>query len=164
VLTQAQYTELKQVVSDLKPCYDWVKALKIEDVKEFMGVYGTRCWKSLYSFEPSIMKKYLNTYSVRVQLEVVKQQGYAIQFIDNPSIQVQIEAVKQCGCAIVSIENPSSKVQLEAVKQDGYAIQFIKNPSPEVQLAAVKQNCHAIRYIDDLSPEVLEYLNNCNKD
>jgi hypothetical protein len=58
------------------------------------------------------------------QLEAVKQDGYAIQYIKNPSEQVQLEAIKQNGYAIQFIKNP---------------IYYIKNPSEQVQLEAVKQ-------------------------
>ena len=87
-------------------------------------------------------------------LDIVKQDGYAIDYIVNPSEKAQLEAVKQNGYAIDWIDNPSEKVQLEAVKQDGYAIYFIDNPSEEVQLEAVKQNGCAIKYIDNSSEQV----------
>ena len=88
------------------------------------------------------------------QLEAVKQNGYAIQHINNPSEAVQLEAVKQYGFAIQYINNPSEAVQLEAVKQYGYAIRHIKNPSEALQLEAVKQSGLAIYYINNPSEAV----------
>ena len=88
------------------------------------------------------------------QLEAVKQDGYAIDYIKNPSEAVQLAAVKQNGNAIRFIKNPSEAVQMAAVKQNGYAIYFIKNPSKAVQVAAVKQNGYAIRYINNPSEAV----------
>ena len=85
---------------------------------------------------------------MEVQLEAVKQDGYAIKFIENPSLKVQLEAVKQDGDAIELIKNPSLEVQLEAVKQKGCAIKYIKGPSLEVQLEAVKQDGYDIQYIE----------------
>lgn len=40
---------------------------------------------------------------------------------------IQLEAVKQNGEAIQYIKNPSEQIQLFAVKQNGKAIKFIKN-------------------------------------
>ena len=70
-------------------------------------------------------------------LAIVKQDGRAIEFIDNPSKQVQLIAVKQNAFAIKYIIKkgiiPSEKVQLIAVKQNGLAITFIKNPTEKVK-------------------------------
>ena len=90
----------------------------------------------------------------RVQIEAVKRNGLAIQYIKNPSELVQIEAVKQNGRAILYIENPSELVQIEAVKQDGWAIQDINNPSELVQIEAVKRNGLAIEFIKNPSERV----------
>jgi hypothetical protein len=163
MLTQKQFTELKQTVLKFEPCPHWVEALKIEDVEDFMMVYGDSCWRSLYGFRPSLLLEHLNTYSVEVQLAAVKQDGYIIKFIKNPSPEVQLEAVKQNSCAIQRINNPGLEVQLAAVRNYGCSIYYIDNPSPEVQLEAVKQSRQAIRHIKNPSPEVLEYVNNCNK-
>ena len=46
------------------------------------------------------------------QLAVVKQEGYAIQYINNPSEEVQLAAVKQNGNAIQFIKNPSEVVSI----------------------------------------------------
>ena len=89
------------------------------------------------------------------QLKVVKQNAFAIEFINNPSEQIQLEAVKQYGWAIHCIKNPSEQVKLEAVKQNGLAIQFIKNPSEQVKLEAVRQNGYAIRYLSSIDPLLL---------
>ena len=91
--------------------------------------------------------QYIENPSKKVQLEAIKQNGYAIKYIKNPSEKVQLSAVKQYGSAIRFIKNPSEKVQLEAVKRNGWAIQFIKNPSEKLQLEAIKENGRAIYYI-----------------
>ena len=97
---------------------------------------------------------FINFGSEQAQLEAVKQDGYAIQYIKNPSEQAQLEAVKQNGMAIQYIKNPSEQLQLEAVKQNGMAIQYIKNPSEQVQLEAVKQHGYAIQFIKNPSEQV----------
>ena len=47
-----------------------------------------------------------------------------------------LEKVRLNGCAIQFIENPSMEVQLAAVRQNWRAIEYIKNPSEEIQLIA----------------------------
>lgn len=65
----------------------------------------------------------------------------------DPSEKVQIAAVKENGWAIQYIDHPSLEVQLHAVMSSGRAIQFIKDPSPEVQVLAVCNTPVAICYI-----------------
>ena len=135
---------------------------------------------NLYPTRQDFLNKYMTE---TVQLEAVKEYGYAIKYIKNPSEAVQLEAVKQNGCAIRYIKNPSKEVQLKAikengnairyikkptekmkliaVKQNGYAIIYINNPSEKVQLAAVKQNGIAIKYINNPSEAVINYVSRC---
>jgi len=98
--------------------------------------------------------QYINNPTENVQLEAVKKDGLAIRYIKNPTENVQLEAVKKDGLAIRYIKNPTEKVQLEAVKKEGEAIQYIKNPSEAVQLEAVKQRGTAIKYIKNPSEDV----------
>jgi hypothetical protein len=93
---------------------------------------------------------------VRIQANMVKQDCYAIKYIDNPSIKIQELAVKQNGYAIGYIKNPSIEIQKLAVKQNWGAIEYIKNPSIEIQELAVKQDCYAIEYIDNPSIHIQE--------
>ena len=87
----------------------------------------------------------------RYQIETVRQDGFAIQYIENPSEKVQLEAVKQNGFSIQYIDNPSEEVQIEAAKQDGYIIQYLDSPSEQVQLAAIRQNGSVIDCIKNPS-------------
>jgi hypothetical protein len=107
----------------------------------------------LVTLNPMNIKDIINP-SVVVQLEAVRQNGWAIQFIKDPSEEVQLEAVRQNGYAIRFIKDPSEEMKLEAVRQNGYAIQFIKDPSETVQLEAVRSNGYAIRFIKDPSEEM----------
>ena len=90
---------------------------------------------------------YIKNPSKKVQMEAVKHDGYIICYIKNPSEDVQIEAVKQNERAIEFIQNPSERVQIESVKKWGYSIQYINNPSEKLQIEAVKQNGLLIEYI-----------------
>lgn len=54
----------------------------------------------------------------------------------------QLVAVKQEGYAIQYINNPSEAVQLEAVKQNVWAIDFIKNPSEAaLEICLLNNDC-----------------------
>ena len=86
------------------------------------------------------------------QIDIVKQNGLAIQYIPNPDFNVQMEAVKQNGLAIQYIPNPDNNIRLEAVKQNGLGIKYIPNPDTDVQMVAIKQNWRAIQYI--LNPDL----------
>ena len=107
--------------------------------------------------------KYIQNPSEKVQLEAIKQDGYSIKYIKNPSEKLQLEAVKRDGYSIEYIENTSEKVQLEAVKQNGFSIDYIQNPSEKVQLEAVKQNSSSIEYINNPSEAVKNYVKNYNQ-
>ena len=69
----------------------------------------------------------------RFQLQTIREDGCAIEYIDNPSKQLQLEAVRRNGRAIKYIDNPSEEVQLAAVRQNGRAIKYIKNPSDYIK-------------------------------
>ena len=75
------------------------------------------------------MTQDLNNASLEVQLEAVRRDGGAIQFINSPSLEVQLEAVRQNGHAIYYIESPCLEVQLEAAKTiPGDFAKYITHP------------------------------------
>ena len=89
-----------------------------------------------------------------------------MQYIKNPSEAVQLEAVKNNGDAIEFIIkkgiNPSEAVQLEAVKKNGTFIKYIIeagiDPSEKVKALAGKESvtafdntAEAIQYLSDLT-------------
>ena len=128
-----------------------------DSVKKFYLDYLYNNIKNDKKIKPTLLPIILeidNNPSEQVQLEAVKQKGWAIKYIKNPSEQVQMEAVKQDGWAIQYIQNPTEQVQMEAVKQEGWAIQFIKNPSEELQLMAVRKNGDIIQNIKNPSEKV----------
>lgn len=85
------------------------------------------------NFLPYITK----TPSQAVQLAAVNNDGMAIMDILNLGLtltkEVELAAVKQNGGAIQFINNPSEEIQLAAIKQYGGAIQYIKNPTDRVK-------------------------------
>ena len=63
-------------------------------------------------------------------LGVLKENPWFVKDVDNE--EIQLEVVKQNGYAITYINNPSEDVQLAAVKENGYAIKYINNPCKSV--------------------------------
>ena len=100
----------------------------------------------------------LNKCSEEVQVAAVRQNGRAIEHIDNPTEEVQLAAVTQNSYTIKYIIDkgivPSEQVQIAAVSNNGYAIRHIDNPSEEVQLAAVTEIVEAVIFIDNPTENV----------
>jgi hypothetical protein len=141
--------EVKDIVQSVSPNFGWLS----RDFIVFLN-YTSEQFKLDVVQQDGEAIQYIENPSEQLQLEAVKRNGWAIQHIKNPSEQVQLEAVRQNGWAIQHIKNPSEQVQLVAVKQSGDAIQHIKNPSEQVQLAAVRQNGEAIELIENPSEQV----------
>jgi hypothetical protein len=133
----------------------------IRKIKEFLNTKpkerNSEIEKLLFYTKSNLIFNYMekigprDDYPIQLQLIAVKQNGDAIQFIENPKEAVQLAAVKQDGYAIQYIKPTDDdswlRVQLAAVQKDGWAINYIKNPKEEVQLAAVRQTGSAIRFI-----------------
>jgi hypothetical protein len=60
-----------------------------------------------------------------------------------------LEAVKNNGYALQFVNTQTPEICLEAVKQNGYALQFVKIQTPEICLAAVKQDGGALKYVNE---------------
>ena len=58
-------------------------------------------------------------------LEAVKQDGYALQYVKEQTQEICIEAVKQDGYALQYVKEQTQEICIEAVKQDGYALEFV---------------------------------------
>jgi alanine racemase len=72
----------------------------------------------------------------------------------NSQYEKDLVAVKQNGYALEYVENQAPELCLAAVKQDGYALQFVQSQTPEICLAAVKQNGNAIEFVENQTPEL----------
>ena len=64
-------------------------------------------------------------------LNVLKENIWFLKDIDNK--EVQLEVVKQDGLTIRYINNPSEEIQLEALRRSGIAIKYIENPSEYIK-------------------------------
>jgi hypothetical protein len=87
-------------------------------------------------------------------LEAVKQNGLALQFVDNKTLEICLEAVKQNGLALYLVKNQTPEICLEAVKEHGITLQFVENQTPEICLEAVKQNGRALKFVENKTLEI----------
>ena len=103
--------------------------MKISELKKkIIEKFGEGYWKKFTNSEA--YKTY--TASKEKQLELIKNNPFAIDYINNPSEDLQLEVIKQNGYAIEYINNPTEKVQLEAVREIITSIRYINNPTDKV--------------------------------
>ena len=67
-------------------------------------------------------------------LQKVKQDGYALQYVKEQTYELCLAAVKQEGRALHFVKEQTYELCLEAVKQNGWAFQFVKDPLLKAQL------------------------------
>ena len=82
--------------------------------------------------------------------ELVTKRNNIIGF--NPdNINECLAAVKEDGYALRYVEEQTPEICLEAVKEDGYALQYVKKQTKDICLEAVKQNELALQYVKDIN-------------
>lgn len=115
--------------------------------KNVIEIHGIEAWEEM---EESYIYK-LYTAPEEEQLQAVKEDGYDIEYMNNPSEEIQLEAVRQNGYSIQCINNPSEEVQLEAIKEDGLTIRYVKNPTEKMLQEAIKgfdmNNTYKLKYM-----------------
>ena len=89
-------------------------------------------------------------------MAAVKQNGRAIQFVENKTFDLWIEALQQNGRALEYMEGPTQYFCLLAVKQNGLAVKFARIQENSVCMMAVHQNGLALKYIQNPSPYVVK--------
>ena len=87
-------------------------------------------------------------------IEAVKQNVWAIEYINNPTNEICLYAVKRKSITIKYIDNPSEEVQLEAVKNNANNIEYIKNPTKEMCMQILEYNGSVINYIENPTKEM----------
>ena len=71
------------------------------------------------------------------------------EFLKEVNIENKdLEAVKQDGLALEFVKEQTTEICLEAVKQDRYALQFVKEQTPEICIEAVKQDRYALQFVN----------------
>ena len=83
----------------------------------------------------------------KICLAAVKQDGYALEFVNEQTAAICLAAVKQDVCALKYVKEQTEKICLAAVKQNGFALQYVNEQTEKICLAAVKQNWCALKYV-----------------
>lgn len=69
-----------------------------------------------------------------------------------------LEVVKNYGYALKYVEHQTPEMCLAAVRGHGWALEFVETQTPEICLEAVKQDVLAMQYVDDAHKEQVEQL------
>ena len=67
-------------------------------------------------------------------LEKVKEDGWALQHVENQTPEICLMAVKRYGCALQYVKVQTPEICLAALEQDGEAIQYV---SPYIAMRAL---------------------------
>ena len=65
------------------------------------------------------------SYEWEEALKAVKQDWYALRYINNQTEEICLEAVKEDWDALKYVDNQTEEICLEAVKQNWYALQYV---------------------------------------
>lgn len=60
-----------------------------------------------------------------------------------------INVIKQNGYALQFVEEQTPEICLAAVQQNGFALQFVEEQTSEICLTAVRQNITALLFVED---------------
>ena len=80
----------------------------------------------------------------------VKQDGYALKYIEEQTPEICLAGVQNTGYALKYVKKQTPEVCLAAVKHHGMALEYVKKQTPEICLAAVQKNGWALAYVFDL--------------
>jgi len=88
------------------------------------------------------------SYEWEEALEKVKENWYALKFVNNQTEEICLAAVKQNWRALQYINNQTEEICLDAVKENWFALQYVNNQTEEICLEAVKENWSALQFVD----------------
>ena len=108
-------------------------------------------WVILVSKDPNRICK-LKEPTLKIQLAVIENHPYNIQYISDTYDEVKMTAVKSRGYSLQYIKNPSEEIIIEALIENPSCIKFIKytkDLSEKVQIEYVKSyfaKCNNSKY------------------
>lgn len=93
--------------------------------------------------------EYINNEIYLKYLEMVQKDGLAIKHIPSKyqTNELCMTAVKQNGWALRYVEEQTPEICLEAVKKNGLALKYVEDRTTEICMEAVKQNKDALKYV-----------------
>jgi len=87
-------------------------------------------------------------------VETLKQDGYALQFIEEQTPELCMIAVKQDGRALEYVKNKTLELCMMAVKQDSRALQFIPKQAPELCMKTIKEDASVFYFVENQTNEL----------
>ena len=91
-------------------------------------------------------------------IKIVKQDGYALEHIEEQDENMCMYAVENNGYAIRYVKDQTERVSVSAIKQNSNAIRYINNPTVDLIKMAVFLNGLSIQYVDVNDETLYEYL------
>jgi hypothetical protein len=88
-----------------------------------------------------------NFHTVKVCIEAVNQNGWALKDVHKQTPEICLKAVNQTGYALQYVLDQTNQICTEAVNREGLALKFVKKQTPEICLLAIKQNALALQYV-----------------
>lgn len=89
-------------------------------------------------------------------IAAVKEDAYAIQFIDNQTMDICFLAVRNCGYTIDYVKDQTPELCFAALEQTPFALRYIKNPTYDMCLFAVKKNGYTLPLIENITEEIFD--------
>ena len=87
--------------------------------------------------------------TIHEELMTYKKRYLSLPYKTNLKGKKALAAVKQDGYALRYVEEQTEAICLAAVKQNGYALQYVREQNEAICLAAVKQNGDALQYVKE---------------
>jgi len=87
--------------------------------------------------------------NAEIYLEMVKENGFALEFVEHQTLDICLEAVKENGLALEFVYHQTLDICLEAVKENGLALELVNHQTLDICLEAVKQNPDALKFVKE---------------
>jgi hypothetical protein len=95
------------------------------------------------------IKEIIDMMTEEMLLDIVKRDGYALEYIKNQTERICLEAVRNRGLALEYVIDQTKEICIIAVGRNGLALDYVKDRTPEICMAAVKQNGWALQYVKE---------------
>jgi hypothetical protein len=124
-------------------------------------------WLKLMRYRGEALRHFKYPQTEKICLIAVRQNGLAVQYVENQTPEICMEAVKENPMALQYIRNQTREICEEAILKAPYALGYVRNQSYDMCKLAVSRHALAIEHIRDKkmarSPGILHaWLGNKN--
>lgn len=103
--------------------FKYIKLPDFKTCKMAVSSYGRNIYYIMNN--PQLLLDFTKIQIYELQLEAVKNDGFAIEYIKSPSMEICLEAVSQNGRVLPLIDNLKKEIVLEAIKSDCFALCYL---------------------------------------